>query len=131
MRFLVATLLSLAPAHGADAAHYFATITEVDAKKGTVSYNVTTGKDRGTTVVGASVAKDCVIKEGVYRQGKPARTFENDDIADGLKNDVFNNASAEKPLRVDIYTADEDDAEKGIKKGDIVKILVNPPPKKK
>jgi hypothetical protein len=32
---------------------------------------------------------------------------------------------------VDIWTVDEDDADKAIKKGDVTKILVNPKPKKK
>lgn len=130
MRLVVAVLLSFALAHEATAAHYFAAITAVDAEKGTVTYTVTFGKEKDAEAKGARVAKDCVIKEGYYRLGKPATTKEGDDIADGLKNAIFKKATPEKPVKVNIYTADEDDADKGIKKGDIVKILVNPLPKK-
>ena len=125
---IVAVILALA-AGPAPAAHYFAVITSVDADKRTVNYTVTAGKNKDS-VVGGTVIKDCVIKEGYYRLGKPAVTKEGDDIPDGLKNGVFKKATSENPLRVDLYTADEDDAEKGIKKGDVIKILVNPPPKK-
>jgi hypothetical protein len=103
----------------------------VDADKGTVTYTARVGKEK-VTEVNAPVAKGCVIKEGYYRLGKPAVTKEGDDIPKGLKNEVFQKATAENPLTVDLYTADEDDADKGVKKGDVIKILVNPPkpPKK-
>ena len=72
------------------------------------------------------------IEEALHHDlGKPATTKEGDDIADGLKSPVFKKASAEKPLRVNIYTAEEDDVGKGISRGDVVKILVNPERKKK
>ncbi|MFO0965512.1 MAG: hypothetical protein U0793_08000 [Gemmataceae bacterium] len=58
-----------------------------------------------------------MFKEGYYRLGKPAVTKEGDDIKDGLKNMVFQKASAENPLRANIFTAEEDDAAKGVKKG--------------
>jgi hypothetical protein len=128
-RAIFATLLLLALAGQVTAAHYFANITAVDAKKGTVTYTVTFGKEKDTEVK-APVAKNCVIKEGYYRLGKPATTKEGDDIADGLKNAIFKNATAQKPVKVNVYTADADDPDAGVKKGDIVKILVNPPPKK-
>jgi hypothetical protein len=128
-RLLVAALLIFAVAGRTTAGHAFAVITAVDAEKGTVDYTTTAGKNKGP-VVKVPVAKDCVLKEGYYRLGKPAVTKEGDDIPDGLKNDVFKKATAENPLKVDIYTADEDDADKGVKKGDVIKILVNPPPKK-
>jgi hypothetical protein len=126
---VLALLLTVAVAGQAPAAHYFAVITSADAEKRTVNYTITFGKDKDS-VVGGTVAKDCIIKEGYYRLGKPAVTKEGDDIPDGLKNGMFKKATSENPLRVDIYTADEDDADKGIKKGDVIKILVNPPPKK-
>jgi hypothetical protein len=128
-RFLIAAFLTLAFSSVATAERYFAAITDVDAEKGTVIYTITFGKDRND-VVKAQVAKDCVIKEGYYRLGKPAATKEGDDIPGGLKNPVFMKASAQKPLRVNIYTADQDDEAKGIRVGDVIKILVNPPPKK-
>ncbi len=40
-------------------------------------------------------------------------------------------ASRETPLRIHVFTADEDDAAKGIRRGDVTRILVNPPPKLK
>lgn len=128
--FVLALLITVAGVDQAPAAHYFAVITSVDAEKRKVNYTVTAGKDKDS-VVGGIVAKDCVIKEGYYRLGKPAVTKEGDDIPDGLKNGAFKKASSDNPLKVDIYTADEDDADKGIKKGDVIKILVNPPPPKK
>lgn len=123
-------LLTFVGAGVANAGRYFAAITGVDPAKGTIAYTITFGKERNTEAK-AKVAKDCVIKEGFYRLGKPARTVEGDDIADGLKNPVFAKASAENPVRVNVYTADADDQGKGIRQGDVVKILVNPPPKKK
>ena len=101
----------------------------VDAEKDG-HFTARSGKNKDL-VVKATVAKNCAVKEGYYRAGKPAVTKEGDDIEDGLKNPVFKKATEKEPLRVDIYTADEDDADKGIKKGDVIKILVNPPPKKK
>jgi hypothetical protein len=129
--FIVAVLLTLAMVGVATAAHpYFAAISAVDAEKGTVTYTITTGKDRGMEIK-APVIKDCPIKEGYYRLGKPATTEEGDEVPDGLKNAVFQKATAEKPLSVNVYVATEDDADKGIKKGYVVKILVNPKPKDK
>ena len=131
MRWLiVAVLLSFAVAGRAAAGHAFAVITGADAEKGTVDYTGPAGPNKGS-VAKAAVAKDCVLKEGYRRLGKPGVTKEGDDIPDGLKNDVFKKATAENPLKVDIYTADEDDPDKGVKKGDVIKILVNPPPKPK
>ena len=107
------------------ARHYFARVTAVDADKRTITYTLGLGKDKGKQVT-ATVAKDCVIREGYYRLGKPATLKEGELIVNGLKNFVFKNASAEVPLSVSVFTADEDDAEKKLKKGDVVKILVNP-----
>jgi hypothetical protein len=126
----VTILLTLALAGWAVAGHRFATITAVDAEKGTITYAIPAGPDKATDVRGV-VARECVIKEGIYRLGKPATTKEGDDIAGGLKNAVFKKATAENSVRVDIWTADSDDADKGIKRGDVIKILVNPEPKKK
>ena len=123
----VAVFLTFAFASVGNAAHYFANITAVDAEKGTVTYTVTSGKDKDKEVT-ATVIKDCVLKEGFYRLGKPATTTEGDEISDGLKNSVFKKASPEKPLKVDIFTANEANADKGIKQGDVTKILVNPKP---
>jgi hypothetical protein len=129
-RFMTTAVLLIVLASNAQSAHYFASISEVDAAKGVVTYTHTRGKDKGT-IFKAPVGKNCVIKEGAYFLGKPAGTKEGDDVAEGLKNAKFKNATAEQPLTVDIFTADADDEEKGIKAGDIVKILVNPAPKKK
>ena len=130
MRWVIpSAVLVLAVAGRAGAQHKFAVITGVDAEKGTVQYKSVGGKDRDTEFT-ARLTKDCVIKEGYYRLGKPATTKEGDDIADGLKNPIFKKASEKEPVRVNLYLAAEDDPDKGIKKGDVVKILVNPPLKK-
>ncbi len=128
-RFLLAALLALVLTGVSSAGRYFARITAVDPDKGTATYTITFGKEKGTEVT-ARVAKGCVIKEGYYRLGKPATTKEGDDVAGGLKNAVFKKASADKPVTVNVYTADEDDKDAGVKKGEITKILVNPGPKK-
>ena len=126
---IAALVLTLTMTAVATAGRYFAIITKVDADKNTIVYSTTFGKDRVTDVTG-TLAKDCVIKEGYYRLGKPATTKEGDVIANGLRHPVFQKATAEKPLQVNIYTADADDKDKGIKSGDVIKILVNPPRKK-
>src|SRR5262245_53641236 len=105
-RFISALALTLAMTAVVTARQHFAVITRVDADKGTVVYTITFGKDKNTEVK-AKLAQDCVIKEGYYRLGKPARTVEKDGIANGLGNPIFQKATAEKPLRVNIYTADE------------------------
>jgi hypothetical protein len=128
--FTSVVLLSLVAAVAAAAEHNFAEITAVDVEKRTVTYTIVGGKMRGAEVT-APLAKDCVLKEGDYRLGKPATTKEGEDIADGLANPVFKKASDKNPLRVNVYTAEEDDADKKVKRGDVLKILVNPPPKKK
>lgn len=125
-----ALLVLFAGAGIASAGRYFAAITHVDPDKRTITYVITYGKTRDT-IVNARVHKDCVIKEGYYRLGKPAVTKEGDDVPDGLKNAMFKNATAEKPLFVNIYTADKDDPDKEEKFGDVLKILVNPPPRVK
>jgi hypothetical protein len=127
---VLALVMVLAIADVAIAGRYFAEITAVNTDKGTVDYTITFGKKKDTRAT-ARVAKDCAIKEGYYRLGKPAHTKEFDDIAGGLKNARFKKATPENPVRVNIYTADADDAEKGIRAGDVIKILVNPPPKLK
>lgn len=104
----------------------FAQITAADADKGTIDFKIVSGKKKDTEIKAAPIAKDCVIREGSYRLGKPAQVIEGDAIANGLKNFVFQKAAPDNPLRVNIFTADADDAEKGIKKGDVIKILVNP-----
>jgi hypothetical protein len=123
--FVLAAFVAFAAAGAADARHYFAAIVAVDAEKGTITYTLTSGKDRDTEHK-ATLAKGCVIKEGYYRLGKPAVTKEGDDVTGGLKNAVFGKASAENRVRVNVYVADEDDEAKGVKKGEVVKILVNP-----
>lgn len=128
---IFALVLMLSMSATVVAQQYFAVITGVDAEKGTVTYKVTFGKDKADTEITAPLAKDCVIKHGYYRLGKPATTKEEDDVANGLRNSVFKKASADNPVKVNIYTADEDDNDKKVKKGEVVKILVNPPPKKK
>jgi hypothetical protein len=128
--FILSGLLALAVTGEAKAARYFAAVTAADPVNNTIVYTIRVGKDRNT-VVNARVARDCVIKEGYYRLGKPARTVEGDDIAGGLKSPVFTKASVEKPVRVNIYTADEDDPGRGVRRGDVVKILVNPERKKR
>ena len=109
----------------ASAGRYFADITQVDADKGVIVYDITFGKDKKMNVK-ANVAKDCVIREGQYILGKPATTKEGDVLVNGLKNFVFQKVSREKVARVNIYTADKDDQAKGIKAGDVIKILVHP-----
>ena len=128
-RFMLVGFLSLLIAGVAGAGRYFAAITAVDPATDKVEYTVTYGKDKGKDVK-ARVGKDCIIKEGYYRLGKPAKTHEGDEIKGGLKNAIFKKATADKPVRVNIYTADDDDAPNGVKKGDVIKILVNPEPKK-
>jgi hypothetical protein len=128
--FVLAAFVALTAAGATNAGRYFAEITSVDAEKGSVTYTVTQGKDRGTQFQ-ARIARGCVIKEGYHRLGKPGFTKEGDDVTGGLKNAVFGKASAENPVRVNVYTADEDDEANGVKKGEVVKILVNPPFKKK
>ena len=59
-------------------------------------------------------------------QADLAEIQEGDVLVNGLRNFVFEKVSPDNPLRVDIYTADTADADKGINEGDIVKILVNP-----
>lgn len=44
---------------------------------------------------------------------------------------MFRKASIDNPLTVNIYLADKDDDARGIKKGEVTKILVNPKPKVK
>jgi hypothetical protein len=124
-QFVCAIVVSLAITGAALAEHYFAVITAVNADKGTVDYKIVFGKQKGTEVK-AKLAKDCVIREGVYRLGKPATLKEGDVLVNGLRNFVFEKVSPDNPLRVDIYTADTADADKGINEGDILKILVNP-----
>ena len=129
-RFTLVLLLTFTLAGVSNADQYFANITGVDPAKGTIVYTIIFGKERNTEVK-ATVTKDCVIKEGYYRLGKPATTREGDDIVNGLKNPVLAKASAENPVRVNIYTAEEDELGKGVRRGDVVKILVNPKPKKR
>jgi len=128
--FSLALLLTFTLAGVSNAGRYFAAITGVDPGKSTIDYTITFGKQKNTDVK-AKVAKDCVIKEGYYRLGKPATTKEGDDIVNGLKNPVLTKASRANPVRVNIYTADEDDPANGIRRGDVVKILVNPKPRPK
>jgi hypothetical protein len=125
IRFILAAVLTVAMASVAAAEHYFANITAVDAGKGTVVYKVTFGKNKNKEFK-ANVAKDCVIREGFYRLGKPARLQEGEHLVNGLRNFVFEMARADNPLKVNIYTADAADKDKGSREGDIVKILVHP-----
>lgn len=131
MRFLILSTVMILPVSArVNPVHHYARITTVDADKGTIEYQIVAGPNRGTEFK-ASISKGCVLKEGFLRAGKPAVLKEGDEIADGLKNPIFQKASVKNPLKVDIYTAGEDDPDKGIKKGDVIKIYVNPPPKKK
>jgi hypothetical protein len=129
-KFFIALALTVTLAAAVTARQHFAVITGVDVDKGTVVYTITFGKERDTEVK-AKLAKGCVIREGFYRLGKPARTKEGDEIVNGLRDPRFQKATAEKPLRVNVYTADADDADRGVKRGEVVKILVNPTFKKK
>jgi hypothetical protein len=128
--FTSIVLMALVAAVAAAAEHNFADITAVDPEKRTVTYTIIGGKQKGMEVT-APLAKDCVLKEGYFRYGKPSTTKEGDEIADGLANPVFKKAGEKTPLRVNVYTAEEDDADKKVKRGDVLKILVNAPPKKK
>jgi hypothetical protein len=57
---------------------------------------------------------------------------EGNDIFEGLRNPIFQKATPDNAMRVNIYTADEDDQDRGVRRGDVFKILVNPKnPKKK
>lgn len=127
-KYLLAVGIVLSQVAVVMAGRYFAVITAVNADKGTITYALTFGQDKGQVFKGV-LAKECVIKEGYYRLGKPATTKEGEDLANGLRNPIFKNASPEKPVRVNIYTADENDA--NVKAGEVIKILVNPPFKKK
>lgn len=129
-KFVFASVFTLTMVAAVTAGQNFAAISGVDADKGTVTYTITYGKNKDTEVT-AKVTKDCVIKHGYYRLGKPATTKEGDEVANGLRNAVFQKATRDNPVRVNVYTADEDDAALGVKRGDVVKILVNPPPKVK
>ena len=100
-------------------------IIGVDADKGIISYVPALGKNKGAEKKIQAV-KDCVCKVGYFRFGKPAFAMEGEVIAKGLRNPMFQKASVEKPVRVDILTAQRDDDTLGIKKGDVVKVLVNP-----
>ncbi len=123
--------VTLAGAGVAAAEQQFALITAADADKATVTYSITFGKNRDNQVT-AKVAKGCVIKEGYYRLGKPAKRVEGDDLFNGLRNPIFQKATPANGVRVNIYTADEDDQDRGVRRGDVIKILVNPrTPKKK
>jgi len=124
-KFLLAALCVLFLSSAAFAERFFASITAVDAKKGEIVFDRIVKKEK-VKAVKATVAKDCVIREGQYRLGKPATTIEGEVLVNGLKNFVFEKASAEVPLRVTIFTADAADADKGIKIGDVIKILVHP-----
>ncbi len=126
-RYLASLLLLVVLAPLASAQWWFAEITAVDVEKGIVTYTITFGKMKDTEVK-AGLVRDCVIKEGFYRLGKPAEATLGADIAKGLKNAVCKKASRENPLRVNLFTADEDDNATGIQRGDVTKILVNPPP---
>src|SRR5215831_5301647 len=109
-RYILAALLTVAFASVASAAtprHRFVVITGVDAEKGTITYTIVSGPDKDSEVK-APITKSCVLKEGYYRLGKPATLNEGDDIENGLKNAVFQKATAKNPLRVDIWTAEED-----------------------
>jgi hypothetical protein len=125
-KYLASLLLLAVLAPWASAHWWFAEITAVDVEKGIVTYTITFGNMKNTEVK-AGIVRDCVIKEGFYRLGKPAAATEEADIANGLKNALFKKASRENPLRVNIFTANEDDNATGIQRGDILKILVNPP----
>jgi hypothetical protein len=124
-RHFTAIALTLTLTGVAAADRYFAEITAVDAEKGAIVFKPTRGKDANKEMT-ARLAKDCIIKEGLYRLGKPARTDLGPDIAEGLKNKVFKTATAENPLRVNVFTADVDDPGKNINRGDVTHILVNP-----
>ena len=100
-------------------------IVGVDADKGIITYVPALGKNKGAEKKVQAV-RDCVCKVGYFRFGKPASAMEGEVIANGLRNPIFQKASVEKPVRVDLLTAQRDDDTLGIKKGDVVKVLVNP-----
>jgi hypothetical protein len=118
--FIPAVVLALTVTEVATADRYFAAITAVDPAKGAVVYTITDGKDKGTEVKGHA-AKACVFKEATARRGILAEGLP---LAGGLKNALFKMAKAEKPLRAYIHTADEDNLGNGVRRGDVVKILV-------
>lgn len=77
---LVAVLIAMFALAGiAEARWVFADIIGIDADKRIVEYRITFGKARGTDVK-VTIAKDCQVKEGYYRLGKPATTKVGDDI---------------------------------------------------
>jgi hypothetical protein len=97
----------------------------VNAEKGIITFVTTLGIKKGIEKK-IQATKDCVCKVGYFRFGKPAYSMEGQEFAKGLRDRIFQMASPEKPLRVDFLTAQRDDDAKGIKKGDVVKVLVNP-----
>src|SRR5947208_1640657 len=74
-KYILATACTLALTGAAAAEHFFANVTAVDAARGTVVFKVTAGKKKGQEIK-AKLAPDCVIREGSYRLGKPAKLIE-------------------------------------------------------
>src|SRR5262249_29575465 len=124
-KFGLAIVLTLALVGITMAERYQAIIIGANADKGTVEYRRRYLKDFKEPVM-ANVTKDCAIREGKVILGKPLRIEEGEPIINGLGNFIFQNANAANPLHVNIFTADADDKDKGIRKGDVVKILVPP-----
>jgi len=81
-------------------------------------YKVTHGKDRDTEVKRPSPRMR--HKEGYYRLGKPATTKEAT-RSKWPAQPIFQKATAKIRLWVNIDTADADDKDKGIKRGDVIR----------
>ena len=96
--FLLASFGVLLLAGAALADRYFANIIAVDPDKRTIVMDITAGLKKGADVK-APVAKDCVIRDGEVRLGKPARIIEGDVLVNGLKNFIFEKVSREQPVR--------------------------------
>src|SRR5687767_14325706 len=95
---LLAAVVILGLAGVASAEHFFANITAADHVKNTIVFKVTSGKQKGNEIK-ATLIRECVIREGSYRLGKPAQLKEGDPLVNGLRNFAFQNVSAERPVR--------------------------------
>jgi hypothetical protein len=126
---LLVTVVALASVSVAAADQFHAIIIGVDSDKNAIEYRKATSRGFVPSApysepVKASVAGECVIKEGWWYLGKPAGIKEGDSIQNGLKDPILKKASADAPVQCRIHTAVADDNANKIKKGDVIKIII-------
>lgn len=124
-KFVLAIVFTAALVGITAAGQFHAVIINANPDNNTIEYKQTYLKGYKEPVK-ANVSKDCVFREGTVILGKPLKVTEGEPIVNGLRNLIFENAKDSNPLYVRIYTADADDKDKGIRAGDVVKVLVLP-----